>query len=138
MCMCVNRLNRKLISQATVLFQHLFVAGSSGDAFREPNERFECELSLRFLRCAYLDKRIAGLNDIKEYIELSEKKEEWRRKNKGGLFNSAMNMMAGQREEPVPPYVKLWVTTDFMAKFCADHKVLSCAVRLRCAVLRLQ
>ncbi len=47
---------------------------------REVLERFDLQMAMRMLQCPYLERRIQGVNDIKDMIDLATKKEDFLKK----------------------------------------------------------
>jgi hypothetical protein len=133
LCMC--SLTRKLVNQPIIYLQHLLMSVQPYDSIRDVMETFDLSLSVRFLRCPYLNNRIQGINDINQWIDWAQRKVEWHRKNKssGGVFGYAVNVMmagavgagpVGLREEQPPEYSKIWLTPEVAAKWVLDNRIL--------------
>jgi len=97
-------------------------------------ELFELEFSWAYARCRTLplDRRINGLNDIKDVIEVTEKKEAWFKK-KSAASSGAQGMLSYvnaavqsslSMPEPVPAYTRIWMSSGPLCRWLVKNRVL--------------
>jgi hypothetical protein len=85
-------------------------------------EQFLLEFCWKLYHTPYLEKRISGLNDIRDTIITIQKKEEYLKKQKTAL-GILSNVVGGL--EPTPAYVSLWMTTDYLAEWVLKKDLLT-------------
>lgn len=115
----------KSLQQLTTLLHILQNTGDINEIF----EKFELRFGYKLLQCTYLDKRIQGLNEIKELCELVEKKELLRRSKTTFSYVSAYvtaSDLPGANVTSTQQYAQsLWLTIDYMVKWILDVRLLN-------------
>jgi hypothetical protein len=75
-----NRLTRLITSKPLGAIESLITITHSVNEAKRILEQFDLDLALKYLALPLLNKRIQGINDIKDYIEWTQKKEEYHAK----------------------------------------------------------
>jgi hypothetical protein len=127
----LKTVDRKVLAKALACLESLLLVGNSSAEIRESVERFELDFALKCLVCPFLDKRIGGINDMKDFCEMAARKEEYKRQGKGALsyISSVVSGVSGGLAGglPVsdpPPYVtRMWVTTDHLTQWLLQNRV---------------
>jgi ubiquitin C-terminal hydrolase len=121
----LKRFTMKHFSSILARLEKIIVVAFDDSTGREAVERFGLRFDLKLMHCTFLDKRIHGMNDIKEMIELVRRKEDWFNQNKGasGYLNSFV------RSDKPPSCTRLWLSSDYIADWVIESKVLDIVFR---------
>lgn len=114
-------LTRQALNRPMAYIGALMERVFSQSDIRRLSEQFALSVALRLLRCPFINKRIQGVNDIKEYIDIAQKKEEFNAKQRSA-FSRISSIVAGTGAPP--PAARFWVSTDFLARWLLDNGVL--------------
>jgi len=115
----LKRMTKQTMAKPLALIDALMAIIIGGEEIRRRNEIFDLSFGLALLKCPFLDKRIQGINDIKDLIERSLKKDEQTRKAKGAMQVLSAAIGVGPQE----PLERISLTSAFLVDWLEKNEV---------------
>lgn len=76
----MNSVTKLMTSKPMGALESIVSITHSSNESRRLSEQFDLDLAMKYIAMPLLNKRIQGINDIKDYIEWTQKKEEYQAK----------------------------------------------------------
>ena len=128
----IKAATRKSFDRILTLVDALLSVSLQATDIAEMLECFELRFALKLIRCKYLDKRIAGMNDIREVIDGVTRKEDILRKNrvsKNSTLGYLTSALSNVTNEPAltqssAAAMRLWMSGDYLLNFLTSNALI--------------